>query len=116
MINILICDDNIYYAKLLMDSLNMDGVRVCNIAVNGEETLNILKTRSDIDLILLDMQLPIYSGIEIIEELSKKYSGKYLDSIIVISGYSDLMIKVRNNHIVSRCINKANSFYDIKKT
>ena len=115
MINILICDDNIYYAKMLMDALNSEDVRVCNIAINGEESLNILKGRDNIDLVLLDIQLPIYNGIEIIAELSRNHIKKYSKSIIVISGYTDLMIRLRNNPVVCKCINKSSSFSDIVK-
>ena len=61
MVNILIADDNIYFAKILMDLINSDNVKVCNIAINGKETLDILQSNNNIDLILLDSKMPIYS-------------------------------------------------------
>lgn len=43
MLNILIADDNLYYAKLLMNTINENNknIRVTHIAINGKETLNI---------------------------------------------------------------------------
>jgi len=56
MVNVLIADDNIYYAKLLMDLINDEEVRVCNIAITGKEALNIIQKSNNIDVILLNLK------------------------------------------------------------
>ncbi len=61
MVNVLIADDNIYYAKLLMDLINDEEVRVCNIAITGKEALNIIQKSNNIDVILLNLKMPIYN-------------------------------------------------------
>ncbi len=61
MVNVLIVEDNIYYAKSLMDLINNEKVRVCNIAINGMEALNIIQRNEAIDVILLELKMPIYS-------------------------------------------------------
>ena len=66
MVNILIADDNIYYAKTLMNIINDNdsNIKVTHIAVDGKETLEILKN-SKIDIVLLDLKLPTFNGIYI---------------------------------------------------
>lgn len=63
MLNVLIADDNISYATTLMNyiSQNDKNIRVCAIAKDGRETINILKSRDNIDVILLDLKMPIIS-------------------------------------------------------
>lgn len=61
MVNILIADDNIYYAKMLMNTINVDtnkNIRVTHISVDGKETLEILEN-NNIDVVLLDLKTPI---------------------------------------------------------
>lgn len=43
-------------------------------ATNGLEALDMLKMRSDIDLVLLDIMMPKMSGLEVCREIRKKFS------------------------------------------
>lgn len=43
-------------------------------ATNGAEALELLKTRSDIDLVLLDVMMPKMSGYEVTREIRKQFS------------------------------------------
>ena len=56
MVNVLIADDNVDYAINLMNYINEknENIKVCNIAKNGKETLEILNLKDNIDVILLD--------------------------------------------------------------
>jgi CheY-like chemotaxis protein len=56
-------------------------------ASNGEEALSILKKRSDFDIILLDIRMPIMNGIELIKIMKKKKIPT--DNIIVITAHVD---------------------------
>lgn len=69
----IIADDNIYYAKALMDYINAsnDDIRVCNITVDGKETLELLNSNDKIDIFLLDLKMPIFTGIEILNNLDE---------------------------------------------
>ena len=71
MLNILIADDNIYYARALMNIINGESnnnIKVSHIAIDGQETINIIKNYP-IDIILLDLNMPIYNGMQILKVL-----------------------------------------------
>ena len=73
MLNILIADDNIDYARNLMHFINSnsDKVRVSDISIDGKETLEILNNSNNIDIVILDLKMPFLNGIEIIKKLLK---------------------------------------------
>lgn len=99
MINILIADDNLYYATNLMNYLNLyDNIKVCSIAKNGKETVNILNNSDIIDIILLDYKMPIYTGTQVLEKIANK--EKYSNSCIFISGELDTVGNLCENDIV----------------
>lgn len=83
------------------------------IATNGKEALDALNTQK-IDLILLDLKLPEYSGLDILEFLIR-YNNIYNNSVIVISGESEMILKVRNNPLVYSYINKGAGMENIIK-
>lgn len=60
MVVILIVEDNINYAISLMNYINMENsnIKVCAVAKNGNEALEILEQNDKIDVILLDLKLP----------------------------------------------------------
>lgn len=114
MLNVLIADDNIDYAINLMNYINEDNtiIRVCNIAKDGQKTLDILNDENNIDIILLDYQMPIYNGEEILEKIENK--DKYVDSCIVISGEIESVIKMRQCNLVHSILFKTLSMEEIK--
>ena len=85
MINILIADDNLIFSKNLINNiLSNQNVKICRLCTNGEEVLNTL-IEEEIDVILLDIFMPICNGLEVLDKLSDSQREKYEKSIIVIS-------------------------------
>lgn len=116
MLNMLVVDDNLYFAKSLINNvvqLNSD-LRLCMIATDGKEALNAINTKN-IDLILLDLKIPIYNGLDIIEYLVANNKNSYYNSIIVISGENEMLLKVRNNPLIYSYINKSSGMDKILK-
>lgn len=70
-IKILAVDDDFINLKLIHSMLkNNDEVSEVIEAKNGLEALNIMKEQSDIQLVLLDIKMPIMDGIEFLTNLS----------------------------------------------
>ena len=70
-IKILAVDDDFINLKLLHSMLKKnEGVGEVIEAKNGLEALNIMKEQKDIQLVLLDIKMPIMDGIEFLTNLS----------------------------------------------
>lgn len=70
-IKILAVDDDFINLKLLHSMLKKnEGVGEVIEAKNGLEALNIMKEQKDIQLVLLDIKMPIMDGIEFLINLS----------------------------------------------
>lgn len=76
MINILVVDDH----KVLIDGLralleSADGMTIKYEALNGKTALEILKKHQDIQVVLLDINLPDINGYEVCKKIKKKFEG-----------------------------------------
>lgn len=65
---VLAVDDDLINLRLLKSMLKKSG-RVAEVieAKNGSDAIGILKSRNDIDLILLDIIMPIMGGLEMLK-------------------------------------------------
>lgn len=79
---ILLVDDNLYVLEILEISLSLryNTLR----ATNGWEALEVLN-KEDVDLILLDLNMPLMSGLEFFKHIRKQESWKDLP-VIFFSG------------------------------
>lgn len=109
MVNVLIADDNISYATNLMNYINMhnSNIRVCNISKNGKETLDVLNSYDNIDVVLLDFKMPIYNADELLCRINNK--RKYLKSFIIITGEFELARNINDNNMVYSIVSKLTS-------
>lgn len=65
---VLAVDDDLINLKLLKSMLKKSGkVKEVIEAKNGSDAIGVLKSRNDIDLILLDIIMPIMGGIEMLK-------------------------------------------------
>lgn len=98
MLNLLIADYNINYARNLMHFINStsDNVRVFDISINGKETFEILNRQNNIDIVILDLNMPLSNGTEIIDQLTYDQSNKYNNSFIIISEDIRLIEEVKS--------------------
>lgn len=110
MINILISDDNNDLVELIFKEIfrKNKNFRLSDYTYDGESTFDsIIKYQPDV--IILDIQMPKKSGVEIIEQLNL-INNKYKPYIIVISSYQELIDKININKNIYAIINKGNGF------
>lgn len=99
MINVLIASNNIYYSKAIMDVLDNKNIKVTNMAIDGIEALGLIKTKNNIDIVILELELASYNGIKIINTLIKDNMLKYSKSLIIISKNKDLLEKLKHTNL-----------------
>ncbi len=83
-INVLAVDDDMINLKLLKSMLMKTGdVAEVIEAGNGSDAIGVLKSRNDIDLILLDIIMPVMNGIEMLKVVRADENLKQLPIIVL---------------------------------
>lgn len=73
-IRIAIADDNSFLLKAVTEKISFfEDLELRFHALNGEEFLEKLKVNSAIDIVLMDIEMPIMNGITTTEALKKRY-------------------------------------------
>ncbi|MDY6863620.1 MAG: response regulator [Thermodesulfobacteriota bacterium] len=86
---ILIVDDNIFITESYSRMLRKGGF-VTEVALNGCEAMHVI-SRSSIDLVILDLDMPVKNGFETLMEI--KESNPWLP-VIVVTGQEGKETKV----------------------
>ena len=74
MVKILIVEDNFFLQKALEEKLsNFSDIAIKDTAQNGEEAIAILEKNHVVDLILMDIEMPVMNGIKATEIIKSKY-------------------------------------------
>lgn len=97
MVNILVVEDDITQSQNLINVISSEikEIRLYNMSLTGKEAIEIIDSEN-IDIILLDLNLPEISGIEILSYISNKNIKKYVNSIVIISGDDRLINQLPN--------------------
>ena len=91
---ILIVEDDNFVAEVYLAKLTEMGYEAI-LAQNGEEGLAALK-KDKIDMILLDILMPIMNGVEMLEEIKKREEWKNIPVILLTNvGEKESIQKVR---------------------
>jgi len=81
---VLAVDDDIINLKLIKSMLLKTGkVKEVVEAKNGSDAIGVLKSREDIDLILLDIIMPIMNGIEVLKVVRADDTLRQLPIIVL---------------------------------
>jgi DNA-binding response OmpR family regulator len=79
-------DDQMLFREVLQ---SIDETLTCNIANNGEEALNMLKSDSNLpDIIFLDLNMPRMDGKTCLEKIRATEKLKHLNIVIVSTSIS----------------------------
>ena len=79
---VLIVDDDIKNIFVLTSALQEFNMKILN-AKNGKEALTVLENNKDIDIVLMDIMMPIMNGYEAMKEIRKDDKLKHLPVIAV---------------------------------
>jgi len=91
-IKVLVVEDEATSREMLSAMLENKGA-LCTAAVNGREAMEVLEFNPDIDMVLLDLHMPVMDGFEVLVQLR---SNPYLNDIPVIVLTTDHSEKLRS--------------------
>ncbi|MGE4347372.1 MAG: response regulator [Flavobacteriaceae bacterium] len=73
-IKVAVVDDNVFLQKAIVEKLSFfKNINVRFSVLNGKELLDKLEQNANIDLILMDIEMPIMNGIEATEKVNQKF-------------------------------------------
>ena len=81
---VLVVDDEESVRVFTKAALERLGHRVL-LAANGRQALDLLGSNADVDLIVLDVIMPVVGGVEAFSEMRRRWPGL---AILVVTGYS----------------------------
>lgn len=106
MLNMLVVEDDVIQCKQIINYISSTNkkIRLCSMAFNGEEALELLRTEN-IDLLILDLNLPNISGYKLINIIEKENLLEK-NSIIIITGEEILFCQLSNNPYIYSAFSK----------
>ncbi|MEA2099132.1 MAG: diguanylate cyclase [Campylobacterota bacterium] len=106
---ILVVDDSMVMRKQLKNLLNNLFFDVITVA-HGEEALAMLKTDSDISMVITDYNMPVMDGFELTKEIRKSYAKDNLAIIALSSNQDDeinaMFLKYGANDFIKKPFSK----------
>jgi len=79
-IKVLVVEDDMTSQEMLCTTLLSKGA-LCTAAVNGKEGMDVLEYNADLDIVLLDLHMPVMDGFEV---LARAKGNPYLSDIPII--------------------------------
>lgn len=89
-LNVLVTDDSAVMRAMIVKTLRMSGVELGDVAhaSNGVEALEVLDNQW-IDLVLIDINMPVMDGIELLQHIAERPYAGGLRTIVVSTEGSD---------------------------
>ena len=85
---ILVVEDDKILQELYFDRFVASGLTVLQ-AFDGQEALDMVPQHPEIQLVLLDVMLPKYSGYDVLSQIKKDPASKHLP-VIIVSALGDI--------------------------
>ena len=116
-IKIAIADDNSFLIKAVKEKLSFFKDLECKfIALNGSELISKLEDNSNIDLILMDIEMPKMNGIEATSKVKKKFPHIKIIMLTVFDNDENIFnaIKYAEASVISVSIHYKNDVIEIE--
>lgn len=111
--HILLVEDNKGDVLLTLEAFEESKLNTqLSVAKNGQEALDFLHRKGDFstaerpDLILMDINIPIYNGLEVLEEIKKDESLKEIPVIMLTTSSNQKDIESANKNYCNDYLNK----------
>lgn len=106
MINVMIADDNLSWITSCSQVITKEKeISLCSIATNGEDAFKSYLLNKP-DVLLLDLDMPLLSGSDIINKLTILPDEKEKKNVLIISGHFEDQLKFKNLSKVYNIISK----------
>ncbi len=94
MLDVLIADDSLMMRMMLKRTLKLSGLDLGSVyeAANGVEALEVL-AQNDVDVLLLDLNMPVKGGEAVIEELRRDGRLERLTVLVVSTEFNEAKIE-----------------------
>ncbi|XOV66353.1 MAG: response regulator [Fluviicola sp.] len=97
MIRIAIAEDNAFLARGLIDRLSgYNDLQLKHVAANGAILLKLLEQDKNVELILMDIQMPEMDGIEAVKAVKNKYPQVKIIMLTVMDDEESIFASIRN--------------------
>lgn len=93
--NILICEDNRLASRVIASVLKRKGY-IIDLASDGNEAMEKIQA-GDPDLVITDIHLPYYSGLELIQYMRKELGRK--TPVIIVTAFSDPQVRKKASEL-----------------
>lgn len=92
-INVLIVDDCSVMRLMMKRTLSLSDISIGRVfeAADGEQALEIVDTEK-VDLIILDLYMPVMDGMEVLETIRNRSVSKHIPILIVSTESNESMI------------------------
>ena len=96
MIKVAIVDDNLFLQKTVQEKLSFfEDVEIISKSLNGKELLQKLEKNSNLDLILMDIEMPEMNGVETTAEVKKRYPHIKILMLTVFDNDEKIFISIK---------------------
>ncbi|MFY0713572.1 response regulator transcription factor [Seonamhaeicola sp. NFXS20] len=118
-IKVAITDDNSFLIKAVKEKLSFfKDIKVSFTAINGHDLLEKLEENHNLDLILMDIEMPIKNGVEATETVKQKYPQIKIIMLTVFDDDENIFnaIKAGADGYLLKEVNPKNLYNGIKET
>ena len=90
-IKIAIAEDNVFLLQNIKEKLSFfDNLQAVTFATNGKELMDKLEQDFNLDLILMDIEMPMMNGIDATANIKKKYPQIKIIMLTVLDDYDSI--------------------------
>jgi len=83
---VMLVDDEVQFVEAITKRLRKREIQVIS-CLSGEKALKVLETHRNLDVVILDVKMPVMDGIQTLQEIKKRFP---LVEVIMLTGYATL--------------------------